>query len=283
MTMNPGDSMGTRPPAFLEIERRFADLQVRYKQGSIDPVTYQSEVQSLTIQDAGGNTWWFGGEPPGWHWFDGSGWIRREPSRAFEGTSSKTKGPLLWAGLGCAGLLLVGCIVSAIVLIGGYQEYQSMPKIVEEVVPENLAISKQALSTEQLSVRAELGSPEAFSILFYEEELVDGSYGDVRFETWSYYNDGVEYTFINGELVGEDPIDIDVSELIPIPYAPEQFVAYMNLDEVIASAGLDTFLVVPLEKELVDGGEVFYADELTFGLKDDELLYVEALALEVGE
>ena len=42
MTMNPGDPMGTRPPAFLEIERQFADLQVRYKQGSIDPVTYQS-------------------------------------------------------------------------------------------------------------------------------------------------------------------------------------------------------------------------------------------------
>jgi hypothetical protein len=156
-----------------------------------------------------------------------------------------------------------------------------MPKIVEEVVPDNLAISKQALSTEQLSVRAGLGSPEAFSILFYEEELVDGSYGDVRFETWSYYTDGVEYTFINGELVGEDPIEIDVGELIPIPYAPEQFVAYMNLDEVIASARLDTFLIVPLEKELVDGGEVYYADELTFGLKDDELLYVEALALEV--
>jgi hypothetical protein len=156
-----------------------------------------------------------------------------------------------------------------------------MPKIVEEVVPESFAISKQALSPEQLSVRAELGSPEAFSILFYEEELLDGSYGDVRFETWSYYNDGVEYTFINGELVGEDPIEIDVGELIQIPYTPEQFVAYMNLEEVIASAKLDTFLVVPLEKELVDGGEVYYADELTFGLKDDELLYVEALALEV--
>lgn len=158
-----------------------------------------------------------------------------------------------------------------------------MPKIVEGVGPDNLAISKEALSTEQLSVRADLGSPEAFSILFYEEELMDGSYGDVRFETWSYYNDGVEYTFINGEMVGEDPIEVDVGELIPIPYTPEQFVAYMNLDEVISSARLDTFLVVPLEKELVDGGEVYYADELTFGLKDNELLYVEALALEVGE
>jgi hypothetical protein len=68
-----------------------------------------------------------------------------------------------------------------------------------------------------------------------------------------------------------------------MPYRPEQFVAYMSLEELIAAAGLETYLVVPLEKELVEGGEVYYADELTFGLKNDELLYVEALALEVGE
>ena len=281
MTTKSGAPIGTRPPAFLEIERRFSDFQVRYKQGSIDLATYKSEVQSLTLQDAQGNIWWYGEEPPGWHWHDGSKWSRRDPSQVLQEKSSKTRGPFLWAGLGCAGLFIVGMIVAVVVLIGGYQEYQSMPMIVEGVVPESLAISKQALSNEQLRVRTELGSPEAFSILFYEEELEDGSLGDVRFETWSYYSDGVEYTYINGELVGEDPIEIDVGELIPIPYAPEQFMAYMNLDEVISSAKLDTYLVVPLEKELVDGGEVYYADELTFGLKGDELLYVEALALEV--
>jgi hypothetical protein len=56
----------------------------------------------------------------------------------------------------------------------------------------------------------------------------------------------------------------------------------MDLQQVIAAAGLDSFLVVPLEKELVAGGEVYYADRLTFGLKDDELCYLEALALDVG-
>lgn len=111
---------------------------------------------------------------------------------------------------------------------------------------------------------------------------MNGSFTDVRFETWSYYTSGLEYTFINGEQVAEDSLEIELlGELAPIPYRPEQFVAYMSLDEVIASAGLETYLVVPLEKELVEDGEVYYADELTFGLKNDELLYVEALALEI--
>jgi hypothetical protein len=113
---------------------------------------------------------------------------------------------------------------------------------------------------------------------------MDGSLMDVRFETWSYYTSGLEFTFINGDKVAEDPLEIELlGELVPIPYRPEQFVAYMSLDEMVASAGLQTYLVVPLEKELVDGGEVYYADELTFGLKNDELLYVEALALELED
>jgi len=178
-------------------------------------------------------------------------------------------------------ILITVLILSGVIVGEVYREFQAMPKVVEGV--ESLAAVPAALplSADQQDVRTSLGPPEAFTILFYEEALEDGSIGDVRFEVWSYYSDQVEYTFINGEQVGEDPIDIELGELVQIPYAPEQFRAYMSLDEVLASAGLDAFMVVPLEKELVEGGEVFYADELTFGLKDDELLYIEALALEV--
>ncbi len=181
-----------------------------------------------------------------------------------------------------ASLTLV--VVTAVFMIGGWQAYQQEPKIVEGIEPEALELASYALSAGQNNVITRLGYPEAFAVLFYEEENGDGSFSEVRFETWSYYTSGLEYTFINGEQVAEDPLEIELlSELVPIPYRPEQFVAYLSLDEVIASAGLETYLVVPLEKELVKDGAVYYADELTFGLKNDELLYVEALALEVGE
>ena len=280
MASQPGYPKPSRPQNFLEIERRFVDLQVQYKQGSIDTASYQAAVQSLTTQDVVGTTWWYGGEPPRWQWFDGTQWIPGEPAAV--GLAEKPKRKLTLVAAIIFSVLAIICLILSGVIVGEvYREFQAMPKVVEGV--ESLAAVPAALplSADQQDVRTSLGPPEAFTILFYEEALEDGSIGDVRFEVWSYYSDQVEYTFINGEQVGEDPIDIELGELVQIPYAPEQFRAYMSLDEVLASAGLDAFMVVPLEKELVEGGEVFYADELTFGLKDDELLYIEALALEV--
>lgn len=281
MTSQPGSPTPSRPQQFLEIERRFVELQVQYKQGSIDAINFQSAVQSLTTKDATGTTWWYGGEPPGWHWFDGAQWIRGEPATVMAAAKPKRRTTMIAAIVFT--VLAIACLILSGVILGEvFQEYQAMPKVVEGVESLASAPAAQPLSSDQQGVRTSLGPPEAFTILFYEEELEDGTLGDVRFETWSYYSDGVEYTFINGVLEAEDPIDIELGDLVQIPYTPEQFQAYMSLEEVVASAGLDTFMVVPLEKELVEDGEVFYADELTFGLKDDELLYIEALALEVG-
>jgi hypothetical protein len=52
---------------------------------------------------------------------------------------------------------------------------------------------------------------------------------------------------------------------------------------VISSANLEAYVVVPLEQGYVEDGEVYYADELAFGLKNGELRYVEALALEAED
>jgi hypothetical protein len=46
------------------------------------------------------------------------------------------------------------------------------------------------------------------------------------------------------------------------------------------SAGLDRYLIIPVEKAMVDKAQVFLAEQLTFGLQDGELVSVETLALE---
>jgi hypothetical protein len=286
------ETPGRPPKEFAEVEKRLTFLQALRDQGKLTPEAYQAEVQRLTVKDASGRTWWLGGEAGAWHWWDGQAWVRgqppmtpaptEKPASPSQPQAQKPRGRIgLFAGLGCIGLVIVCLVASGIFLGGGYAEYQALPKIVEDIQVDVAAAAPLPLSSDQQQVRSEMGDPEAFMILFYEEPLDNGSIGDVRTETWSYYTQGVEYTFINGEMVGEDPIEVDISDLAPVPYQPEQFAAYMNLEEVIAAAGLDSFLVVPLEKELVDGGEVYYADRLTFGLKNDELRYVEALALEV--
>ncbi len=274
------------PPTFQALETRLADLRRRYSNGEIDAGRYQAEVQDLKIQDSGGVTWWLGGESGNWQYWDGRAWVRGNPAgkepavKAVRAPGSRRSIRPFVMGCGL-GLLLVGAI-AVVFLIVGWQAYQQEPMIVEGVKPKSLTLSQFTLSSDQLDVIDRLGYPEAFSILFYEEEQVDGSLRDVRFETWGYYTFGMEYTFVNGVQEAEDFLEVELAgDLHPIPYRPEQFVAYMSLDEVIASAGLETYMVIPLEKEFVEGGKVYYADELTFGLKDGELLYVEALALEL--
>jgi hypothetical protein len=276
------------PPTFQALETRLADLKARYQRGELDIDAYRSEVQNLKVQDHTGQTWWLGGESGNWQYWDGSAWVRGVPpvmpQSGREPGAPKTKRSMRPFAMGCGLGLFIIAVLVAVFLIAGWQAYQQEPMIVEGVEPEDLALSQYSLSSDQQDVIDQLGYPEAFAILFYEEEQVDGSLLDVRFETWSYYTSGVEYTFINGFQEAEDLLEIELlSDLIPIPYQPEQFMAYMSLDEVIASASPDTYLVIPLEKELVEDGEVYYANELTFGLKNDELLYVEALALEIEE
>lgn len=281
-----GHSSGS-PPEFLNLERRLEDLNDQYQRGGLSDQAYQAAVQSLTVNDASGSTWWLGGEHGAWHRWDGVRWIREDPpTEAPTPVPAQTSPKRNWRPmlLGCGAGVLVVAFVAGVLLIGGWREYAQMPKIVEGVEPGSTGGGHYAVTAEQLDVVRELGSPQAFTLLFYEEELLDGTFGDVRFETWDYYEQDVSYTFINGELVGEEFLEVEiVGDLYPIPYMPDQFTAYMSLDEVLASAGLDRYLVVPLEKELVDGGEVYYVSELTFGLKDNELLYIEALGLEVTE
>jgi len=276
---------GPIPPEFQALENQLAEIQASYERGELDDAGYQEQVQGLTVRDASGTTWWLGGHPGAWYRWDGKAWIRTSPPAGRGRTTTGPRGGMLGSRavrLGCGTGVLLVLIAVTVLLLGGLAEYRSSPKIVEGIEPQAGARQVYALSAAQQAVVAEMGAPQAFSLLFYEEELEDGSLGDVRYETWSYYTAGVEYTFINGDQVSREPIELGLSgEIVPIPYRPEQFTAYMSLDEVIDTAGLTTYLVVPLEKELVDGGQVYYADELTFGLKNDELLYLESLAVQV--
>jgi hypothetical protein len=188
--------------------------------------------------------------------------------------------------VGCTVLVigLVGlCVVVGVVAAGLINEYNLSPRTVEGLTPPDAETALYELSADQLDVSERLGYPEAFFVLFYEEEDEDGSVSDVRFEVWSYYVDGREITFINGELEAEETIGVEPGQLVPMPYTPDQFTRYMSLDEVVAAADLDQYLVVPLEEEFLERGQVYYTDQLAFGLADGELIYVEALALEEAE
>lgn len=182
--------------------------------------------------------------------------------------------------LGCGGMLCLLVAVGGVFLYAGWQEVQEAPKLIEDYQPGAQLEDPYNLSEEQMSILVNRGYPEAFTLLFYEEERVGGGVQDVRQETWEYYSQGVEFNFFNGELKETISLDLDeIGPLAPLPYYPEQFEAYMSLEEVLAAAGLKTYLEIPMEKVYLDGGDLYYGESLTFGLVDGELRYLEALAL----
>jgi len=193
---------------------------------------------------------------------------------------TKKKRGWIFFGLGCGCLVFVIIVIVGIYLYAGWLGYKEAPLIVEVQESSPQLHDPYSLSPAQEEELFSYGYPEAFTILFYEEETVGGGIATVRLETWDYYTQGIGLTFINGELIAEDPIEIDnVGSLDPLPYYPEQFSAFMSLEEVISAAGINTYVEIPLDKEFLEGGVSYYANSLTFGLKNDELLYIEALAL----
>ena len=181
------------------------------------------------------------------------------------------------AACGCAGLLGATCLTLAMLGLIGYDVQRSTPRILEGIEVSAAAPPEYELTADQQETLTALGLPQSFSILFYQDTMEDGSVYDVRKETWTYFDAQTEIAFVDGARVAQDPVVIEGATVQPVPYRPEQFTGGMTLAQVLAAASLDTYLMVPLEKELLPQGEVYYADQLTFGLKDGELRYIESL------
>jgi hypothetical protein len=113
-------------------------------------------------------------------------------------TNKRAGWVVIAAGCSFIFLLIVGAV--GIYLYAGWQGYQESPKIIEVQSFQPQLHDPYTLSPDQESKLYEYGYPEAFTILFYEEETVPGYYAPVRLETWDYYTQGVGLTFVNGEL-----------------------------------------------------------------------------------
>lgn len=205
------------------------------------------------------------------------------PAAASESSEASPK-PARKRSLRCAILIILpiaAVLCGLSVLLGvGLQDLNASPLQVavrESSLP--AAPEGYALSDAQQSLINASGYPDSFTILFYEDDF-DGS--SARIETWTYAQDGHSYTFENGEQTGTQQFDPLTGEVITAPYSPALFTAYMSLDEILAATGIEEFMLVPLEDELVSRGESYFADRLAFGLKDGDLLYVEAIGF-VGD
>jgi hypothetical protein len=183
---------------------------------------------------------------------------------------------LIAGGILCVGLVLI--------LAASYREYRASPKLVEGVHLNKALLQSYALTPDQAEAVAKYGYPDSFTITFYKEEFSPNFKGEVRDEIWRYYKDGIALSFYEGILVNQETIPDAPTSWVALPYHPDQFSAYENLDSVLASASIKDYFELPLEKELVENGNLYYAPGLTFGTVSDRLVYVETIMMqEVGE
>lgn len=161
--------------------------------------------------------------------------------------------------------------------------YVQTPRIVNLPNSESSGELEYILSIDQQKTIEELGYPDAFTIYFYQNNPDAGNDQGIRFESWTYYNKKLMLTFQDGEPTSQETIDSVPDNILPMPYRPEQFATFMSLNRLIKSTGIQKYLILPLEPEVVQHGQLFYADQLTFGMKNDRLMYAETLALTEGE
>ena len=140
------------------------------------------------------------------------------------------------------------------------------------------AIAQDVDTRTRSDIRERYGPPQGFAILYYDHAEPDGSLRAATIEQWSYYSDGVEYIFADERLVEEVPVALPPGMVVePVVYDPGQFGAYMSLEEIVAAADLIEYVGGSVD-QVIPGGETYFAHGLTFGIKDGELRYVEALA-----
>jgi len=185
-----------------------------------------------------------------------------------------------WRGCLLGSLLLVAAMFLAGAYLWMYMDYTGPTLVQVSREAEAPAQPPYALSAEQQQVVNEIGYPESFTLLFYQDLDEQDRFYDVRFECWHYAAAGRDITFVNGEMISDEPTDAAADALIAAPYRPEQFAASMRLKDILASARISEYARAAADPILVTSGEVYFASQLTFGMKAGRLSAVETMALE---
>lgn len=177
---------------------------------------------------------------------------------------------------------MCGLISTSLLVNNVVHEYFNNPRLVSGFSFARQPDTGYQLSDSQQNYIDENGNPASFSILFYQHRDTNGALQDNRYETWHYLDSGIQVTFLNGMLSEADSSPLEGGEKA-LTYKPEMFTAYMSPAQVAQSADIDEWLIIPVEDALVQNAEVYFADGLTFGFQNGELIFVEAFTAEEGE
>ncbi|MEJ2759348.1 MAG: hypothetical protein P8046_12780, partial [Anaerolineales bacterium] len=82
----------------------------------------------------------------------------------------------------------------------------------------------------------------------------------------------------NGVHLSDAPIDL--TPVTGTSYSPDAFTAFIDREQVATAVDLEEWFILPVEKELMQDADLYYATGLMFGLQNGELIYVETVPFE---
>jgi len=129
------------------------------------------------------------------------------------------------------------------------------------------------LSAEQRLVVESRGWPHSFEVM----EQGDEEGRPRRYETWSYYDGGITYIFVDGAFVTWRDAELQPLTLVPWPYRPNQFTLGDGADRVEASLAGHKWLTLA-GLEALPHLQVNGSDMRLLGFEGGRLVLVEALA-----
>lgn len=155
--------------------------------------------------------------------------------------------------------------------------------IADAVAVDAVDVVPHTLSDVQVAMVNQLGPPDRFTIRLLTEQGVDGSEVPIRHETWYFDATGAAIVFRNGEVFTErrngTPVEhpaLGVSSL-----RPEQFVAGMSVDQLLAVTGQRGYYAV--DEPGLDG-ELVALEGLIAGIDaDGVVVFIQAIPIRAAE
>lgn len=146
------------------------------------------------------------------------------------------------------------------------------PAEAEMTLDEALQVAPEDARPEVLRL---MGQPDSFTL-----EWQDLNGQRVRWEEWSYFDQGTRFDFLDGELVWT--IDIEPApdgSLFAHFYDPLEFDDGLSLDDVTALLGDQELEQVALDEADIPGGQLLIGDQILLGFDAGKLVSVQTLVL----
>jgi hypothetical protein len=67
------------PEPFGFIQQAYLQLRALHQSGKMDATTFRAELEKMIVADGAGGYWMVGVQTGRWYWYNGSGWIQRDP------------------------------------------------------------------------------------------------------------------------------------------------------------------------------------------------------------